>query len=121
MFTKYFFTAMVLSLAMGAFSSESNVVGRYKADAPSDNGTSTAQAGRSSATSSHVGSFATQNQNESNWNTIGQSQTAGRTQSNQSEYATARMYQYAPDSNNMMTHRAPAVDVSAPQATPEKK
>ena len=109
MFSKFFFTALIFTLALSASSSESTQAGRYRVEGPGNSGDWSAQAGRY-----HVSSdFAMSNSNTGveGWAQIGQTRVAGRYQSNQSDYAMTRMYGVQ-ESGEMRTQRGPAADVS---------
>ena len=110
MFSKFFFTALAFTLALSAFSSESQVAGRYRVEGPGNSGGTSAQAGRYRA-ASDVAVYST-GQSQDSWAQTGQARVAGRYNSSQSDYASARSYNYAPQSAEMRSYRAPAANVS---------
>lgn len=109
MFTKFFFATLVSTLALSAFSSESTQAGRYRVEGSINSGGMSVQTGRYQVSSENTGSFAIQGQQ--NWNQNGQSQMAGRYSQGQSDFATTRSFNVAPEAR-MTTQRAPAADVS---------
>ena len=111
MFSKFFFTALAFTLALSAFSSESQVAGRYRVEGPGNSGGSGAQAGRYRAASDNA--VYSTGQSQDGWAQIGQTRVAGRYNTSQSDYASARTYDYAPQSAEMRSQRAPAANVSA--------
>lgn len=110
MFTKIFLSALILTLSGTAFSSESTVSGRYRVDFTGDSNVSTAQAGRTRSTTMYTQSDTYQS-NESSAQ-LGESRVTGRHQSNNSGYATVRNYNYVPNTTELRTQRAMAMDVS---------
>ena len=111
MFSKFFFTALISTLALSAFSSESTqAAGRYRVEAPSNSAGSSVSAGRY-----HVSSdFAMSNANAgaNSWAQIGETRVAGRYQPSQSDYAMSRTYNGVQESAEIRTQRAPAADAS---------
>lgn len=114
MFGKIVFTALISTVALSAFSSETRVAGRSRNEGPGNSDVSTIQSGRYRMTGENSGSFTSQNQS-SNGDTL----VAGRyQQSGQSDYATTRVYDNGREFNQMRTQRAPAADVTNRQYEP---
>ena len=111
MFSKLSFAALMFTVAMSAFSSESTQAGRYRVEGPGNSGGMSTQTGRYRAASDVA--VSSMGQSQDNWAQIGQSRVAGRFQSSQSDYASARSYNDAPQSAEMRSYRAPAANVSA--------
>jgi hypothetical protein len=116
MFTKINFlvAAFVSTLAMSAFSADTQA-GRYRVEGPGNTNNSDVQAGRYPTSNDNSGTFAIQNQGNSSM--TDQNRVAGRYQPSQEVYATARVYESAPNTASMMTQRGQNTDVSAPRTT----
>lgn len=111
MFSKFFFTALIFTLALSASSSESTQAGRYRVEGPGNSGDWSAPAGRYHVSSAdYAGSNA--NAGVEGWAQIGQSRVAGRFQPSESGYAMTRTYNGVQESAEMRTQRTPAADVS---------
>lgn len=116
MFTKInlFAAALVSTLALSAFGSESTQAGRYRVEGPGNAGNS-AQAGRYHVAADNTGAVA--NQIETGWAQIGQAKVAGRYRQGPMNFAPAAAHNAAPEYAQIKTQRAVAADVSAKPAT----
>lgn len=109
MFSKFFFTAAIFTLALSAFSSESTSAGRYRVEGPSNSGGSGGVAGRYRSGNNYAVSSSSHG---GGWADSSQSRVAGRYNTSDSGYAVTRSYNDAPYAADVRTQRAPAESVS---------